>query len=151
VSLDNLQALLNESRNTASSFTRQLEGEERTAQDVEDFINHTRNITVAVTRQDGRPHASPVIGGCVDGEIHVTVSPGSVLANCLKRRPEVAFTVSDLIHSIIGAGTAENLGSVSNLASLRHRLNEASPFGMFAPEAWDGFIYRLDARSLFAF
>lgn len=151
MSLDELEVLLVRSKQGASAFTRQLEGEDRTAQEVEQFINHSRNVTLAVVRKNGLPHAVPVIGGCVDGEIYVTVSPGSVLANCLERSLELAFTVSDLVHSLIGSGTAQNLGNASELQELRSELDRRSPFGQFAPEGWDGFIYHLEPRRLFAF
>jgi nitroimidazol reductase NimA-like FMN-containing flavoprotein (pyridoxamine 5'-phosphate oxidase superfamily) len=151
MSLEELEAVLNASQQAASAFTRTLEGEGRTAQDVEQLINHTRNVTLAVVRKNGLPHAVPVIGGAVDGEIFVTVSPGSVLANCLQRSPEIAFTVADLVHSVIGVGTAERLGRVSELEEIRERLDRASPFGQFAPGGWDGFIYGLRPRRLFAF
>lgn len=151
MSLEDLNAVLIASKQAASAFTKELEGDDRTAEEVERFINHTRNVTLAVVRQGGLPHAAPVIGGSADGEIYVTVSPGSVLANCLRRSPEVAFTVADLLHSVIGAGKAENLGRVYGLQELRERLDRASPFGQFAPEGWGGLIYRLHPRRLFAF
>jgi nitroimidazol reductase NimA-like FMN-containing flavoprotein (pyridoxamine 5'-phosphate oxidase superfamily) len=150
MSIETLQELLDASLATASAFTRSLEGEQRTARQVEEFINATRNVTVAVVRRNGLPHAAPVIGGCVDGQIHVTVSPGSVLANCLDRVPKVAFTAADLVHTLIGAGTAENLGRPSELAELCQRLDRSSPFGKFAPEGWNGFIFRLRPNRLFA-
>jgi nitroimidazol reductase NimA-like FMN-containing flavoprotein (pyridoxamine 5'-phosphate oxidase superfamily) len=151
MSLEELNALLIASKQSASVFTKQLEGDDRSAEEVEQFINHTRNVTLAVVRQRGLPHAAPVIGGSIEGEIYVTISPGSVLANCLRRSPEVAFTVADLVHSVIGAGTAQNLGRVHELEDLRRRLDRASPFGRFAPEGWDGFICRLHPRRLLAF
>lgn len=150
MSLDELQALLVSSRQRASPFTPALEGEARTASQVEEFINATRNITVAVVRRNGLPHAAPVIGACVNGEIHITVSPGSVLATCLERSPEVAFTAADIVHTLIGAGTAERLGCPSQLAGLCDRLDRESPFGRFAPEGWDGYIYVIKPRRLFA-
>jgi nitroimidazol reductase NimA-like FMN-containing flavoprotein (pyridoxamine 5'-phosphate oxidase superfamily) len=151
MSLDDLEAMLVASKEAASPFTLSLEGADRTAQDVEQFINHTQTITVAVVRKGGLPHAAPVIGACLEGEIFCTVSPGSVLANCLQRSREVAFTVADLVHSVIGAGTAERVGRISDLGELRARLDSASPFGQFAPEGWNGFVYRLRPRRLFAF
>ncbi len=151
MSLEGLQDLMESSKAAASPFTKQLEGEDRTAQEVQDFANHTRNLTLAVVRKDGLPHAAPVIAGCVDGEIHVTVSPGSLLATCLQRSPEVAFTVADLIHNVIGAGVAHDLGRASDLEDLARRLDEVSPYGSFAPEGWDGLIHRLEPRRLFAF
>ena len=149
--LDRLQDLLDRSRQRASAFTRSLEGEHRTAGDVEEFINATRNITVAVVRRDGSPHATPVIGGCLHGSIYITVSPGSVLAACLDRAPKVAFTMADLVHNLIGAGTSEDLGHVHELESLCAELDRASPYGKFAPESWDGRIHRLHPERLFAF
>jgi hypothetical protein len=151
MSLEELEAILVASKEQASAFTSSLEGAERTADEVAHFINHTQTITIAVVRKSGLPHAAPVIGACLDGEILVTVSPGSVLANCLQRSPEVAFTVADLVHSLIGAGTAQKVGRVSDLGDLRSRLDRASPFGQFAPEGWNGLIYRLQPRRLFAF
>lgn len=150
MSLDALQRLLDDSRAQASAFTLSLEGDVRTAEQVQEFVNRTRNVTVAVVRRNGLPHATPVIGGCVDGVVHVTVSPGSVLANCLERSPEIAFTLADIVHTVIGAGTAERLGRLSEISEVRSRLDEASPFGMFAPAGWDGFVYALRPRRLFA-
>ena len=150
MSIETLQDLLDASMAAASPFTRSLEGGDRTAQQVEEFVNATRNVTVAVVRSNGQPHAVPVIGGCIDGEIHVTVSPGSLLANCLDRSPEIAFTVADLVHTLIGSGTAKKVGRPSDSAELCERLDSASPFGKFAPDGWNGFVYTLRPRRLFA-
>jgi len=150
MTIETLQDLLDASMAAASPFTRSLEGDERTAREVEEFINATRNVTLAVVRSTGLPHAAPVIGGCVEGETFVTVSPGSVLANCLDRSPEVAFTVAGLVNTLIGAGTAERVGRPSECSDLCNRLDRASPFGKFAPEDWDGLIYALRPRRLFA-
>lgn len=150
MSLQSLQEILDQSRQNASPFTHSLEGEVQRAVQLEQFVNATRNVTLAVVRSGGLPHAAPVIGGCLDGGIHVTVSPGSVLANCLARSPEVAFTMADVVHTVIGAGTAEQLGRASELVDVRQRLDAASPFGSFAPEGWDGYIYLLHPRRLFA-
>jgi hypothetical protein len=144
MSLGELQALLDRSRQQASRFTLSLEGEVQTASQVQEFINANRNITIAVVRRNGLPHAAPVIAGCVDGEIYATVSPGSVLANCLDRNPEVAFTIADLVHTLIGAGEAEKIGRSSECTGLCRRLDGTAPFGMFAPEGWDGFISDCD-------
>jgi nitroimidazol reductase NimA-like FMN-containing flavoprotein (pyridoxamine 5'-phosphate oxidase superfamily) len=150
MSIETLQDLLDASLAAASPFTRSLEGEERTARHVEEFINATRNVTIAVVRRTGLPHAAPVIGGCVEGEIYVTVSPGSVLANCLDRSPEVAFTVAGLVNTLIGAGTAEKVGRPSECPELCDSLDAASPFGKFAPEGWNGWVFALRPRRLFA-
>jgi nitroimidazol reductase NimA-like FMN-containing flavoprotein (pyridoxamine 5'-phosphate oxidase superfamily) len=150
VSIETLQKLLDASMAAASPFTRSLEGEDRTAHQVEAFINATRNVTLAVVRSNGQPHAVPVIGGCIDGEIYVTVSPGSVLANCLDRSPEIAFTVADLVHTLIGSGTGKKVGWPSECTELCERLDRASPFGKFAPGGWNGLIYILHPRRLFA-
>jgi hypothetical protein len=150
MSLQTLQGMLDESRRNASPFTNSLEGEVQSAVQLEQFVNATRNVTLAVVRSGGLPHAAPVIGGCIDGGIHVTVSPGSVLANCLERSPEVAFTMADVVHTLIGAGTAEELGRATELFDVRQRLDAASPMGEFAPPGWDGFIYLLHPRRLFA-
>lgn len=148
---DRLQDLLDRSLDRASAFTRSLEGGHRTASEVEEFVNATRNITVAVVRLDGSPHAAPVIGGCLDGSIYVTISPGSVLAACLERSRRVAFTVADLLHNLIGVGTSEDLGRVHSLEGLCADLDRASPYGKFAPEDWDGHIHLLHPDRLFAF
>ena len=150
MSTETLQNLLDASMASASPFTRSLEGEEQSAAQVEEFINAARNITIAVVRSTGLPHAAPVIGGCVDGQIYVTVSPGSVLANCLNRSPEVAFTVAGLVNTLIGAGTAEKVGRPSETPEVCGRLDRASPFGRFAPEGWNGFVYILRPRRIFA-
>ena len=150
VSIETLQDLLDASMAAASSFTRSLEGEDRTARQVEEFVNVTRNLTMAVVRRNGQPHAAPVIGGCRDGEIYVTVSPGSVLAACLERSPQIAFTVADLVHTLVGSGTADKVGRPSESAELCERLDRASPFGKFAPDGWNGFFYILRPRRLFA-
>jgi|ERR1700694_3456394 len=137
MSLDDLQAVLDASKTRASSFTQRLFSGEWDAKAVESFVNMTRNLTLAVVRQNGLPHAAPVICGAVDGAIHVTISPGSVLAACLERSAEAAFTVTDLANTLIGAGTAERVGRPSELVELTAGLDRASPFGSFAPEGWD--------------
>ena len=150
MSIETLQDLLDASMTAASPFTRSLEGEERTAHEVAEFINATPECHYRRGQAYRAASRGPVIGGCVEGEIYVTVSPGSVLANCLGRSPEVAFTVAGLVNTLIGAGTAEMVGRASECTELCDRLDQASPFGKFAPEGWNGFVYALRPRRLFA-
>ncbi|HEY3842734.1 MAG TPA: hypothetical protein VGL48_05730 [Acidimicrobiales bacterium] len=66
MSLQTLQGMLDESRRNGSPFTNSLEGEVQSAVQLEQFVNATRNVTLAVVRRGGLPHAAPVIGGCID-------------------------------------------------------------------------------------
>jgi len=62
-----LKEALESSTASANELTRSLFEEANwTASRVADFVNSTRNVTIATTNSSGQPHAAVVIGGCVD-------------------------------------------------------------------------------------
>jgi hypothetical protein len=151
VTLGELQALLDRSFDRAQPFTRSfLPATPWRAEAVQDFINATRNMTVAAVRRDGRPHAAPVIAACAHGTIHFSVSPGSMLLGCLERDPAVAFTVTDVARTLIGSGTASAVARSLDAPELIATLDRAAGLGHFTPAGWDGWVYSVVPSRLFA-
>ena len=146
-----LSVAVDESFGRAGEFTRSLFGEERwTAAQIEGFVNEQRNVTIASTNTSGQPHAAVVIGGCVDDEIVFTVHPQSVLARNLTANPRIGFSVCDRRHVVMGQGRAERVGNAAQCADLISTLASASVGGTFTPPDWDGDLYRIDIRRIFA-
>ena len=50
----------------------------------------------------------------------------------------------------MGQGKAVRMGSALELGALIAELADASHAGKFTPEGWDGDVYRVDLRRLFA-
>jgi hypothetical protein len=151
VTLGELQAVLDRSFERAQPFTRSfLPATAWRAEAVQEFINATRNMTVAVVRRDGRPHAAPVIAACTDGTIYFSVSPGSVLMGCLERDPAVAFTVTDVARTLIGSGSASAVARSLEAPELMATLDRAAGLGHFTPPGWDGWVYSVAPARLFA-
>lgn len=135
----------------ASEFTRSLFGEESwTAQQVVEFVNRQRNATVATVNSSGQPHAAVVIAASVRDSIFFTVAPRSVLARNLAANDRIALSVCDSQHAIMGQGKAVRMGPALELGTLIAELADASQAGKFTPEGWDGDVYRVDFRRLFA-
>jgi pyridoxamine 5'-phosphate oxidase-like protein len=135
----------------ATEFTRSLFDEESwTAQQVVEFVNKRRNATVATVNPSGQPHAAVVIAASVRDSIFFTVAPQSVLARNLAANDRIALSVCDSTHAIMGQGKAVQVGPATELGALIAELADASQAGRFTPEGWDGYIYRVDFRRLFA-
>jgi hypothetical protein len=135
----------------ASSFTRSLFAEGSwTATQVADFVNARRNATIATTNASGQPHAGVVIAASVDDHIYFTVAPQSVLARNLGGNDRIAFTVCDSAHAVMGQGAAVRVGPALELGTLIDDLAKASKAGRFTPDGWDGDIYQIDIRRIFA-
>jgi hypothetical protein len=148
--LTQLQAAIDQSHETASLFTRTLFEETWDAQQVQQFINQVRNLTVASTLASGHPHAAVVISVCVDGEIYFTVSPRSALSRNLTRDNHIAFTVCDSTHAVMGRCHAIFVTAALDDPDLIRRLAAATPKGAFTPDGWDGHVYRIEIERIFA-
>jgi nitroimidazol reductase NimA-like FMN-containing flavoprotein (pyridoxamine 5'-phosphate oxidase superfamily) len=149
--MTDLQTVLNRSVENASPFTRSLfEKSQWDAARVATFVNEQHGLTVATVSKDGEPHAAVVIAGFLDGAIHFTVSPRSVLLRNLKRSGRVAFSVCGGEHNVMGQGTAVVAARSLDDPELIERLAAASSVGKFTPPGWDGFIYRIDVDRIFA-
>ena len=136
---------------SASEFTRSLFGEESwTAEQVIEFVNTQRNATVATVNSSGQPHAAVVIAASVSDSIYFTVTPKSVLARNLAANDRIALSVCDSQHAIMGQGKAVRVGTAPELGDLIAELADASRAGKFTPDGWDGYVYRVDFRRLFA-
>ena len=135
----------------ASAFSRSLFADDAwTATQVTDFVNERRNATIATTNTSGQPHASVVIAGSVGDGIYFTVAPQSVLARNLAGNARIAFTICDSKHAVMGQGTAVRVGAALELGALIDDLATASPVGRFTPDGWDGDIYQIEIRRIFA-
>ena len=150
MTLADLQVVIDHSLDHASPLTRQLFGDPWTPDAVQRFVNRVAAATVATVRPDGRPHAALVIVACLDGVIHFTATPGSVLLGDLKRDDRVALTVSDMINGLMTEGRARPMGRGRDIDALLARLGTVVDRGVFTPPGWDGYVYALDPDRLFA-
>jgi hypothetical protein len=148
---DELQDALDRSLDHASSFTSSLfrsGGWDAAA--VASFVNQQRNITIAAVTAAGRPHAAVALTACLQGRIHFTVTPPSLLARCVTHNPTVAFTISDVTHAVLGRGSAVLVARSVEDALLMRRLAAATAIGIFTPPEWDGLIYCIEIERIFA-
>jgi pyridoxine/pyridoxamine 5'-phosphate oxidase len=135
----------------ASSFAQSLFADDSwTAPQVSGFVNERRNATIATTNANGQPHAAVVIAASVDDGIYFTVAPQSVLARNLADNARIAFTICDSAHAVMGQGTGVRVGPALELQTLVDDLATASAAGRFTPDGWDGDIYQIDIRRIFA-
>ena len=134
----------------ATSFTKALFADSWTAQQVADFVNEQRSITIATTNQAGQPHAAVVIGGSVRDAIFFTVNDESVLARNLTANDRLGVSVCAGAHSVMGQGRGLAVGRAATVEDLIAELAAASPHGRFTPPGWDGIVYTIDLRRLFA-
>jgi hypothetical protein len=95
-------------------------------------------------------HAAVVIAACLDEEMYFTVNVDSLLNRCIQRRPAIAFSVCDTAHSVMGKGTAIGVGRSLDEPELVQRLASATAVGVFTPPGWDGLIFRIALRRIFA-
>jgi hypothetical protein len=142
--------VIDHSLDHASSLTRQLFGDRWTADAVERFVNRVAAASVATVRPDGRPHAVLVVVACLDGVIHFSVTPGSVLLRDLKRDDRVALTVSDMVSGVMAEGRARPMGCGGEIEGLLVRLGSVVDRRVFTPPGWDGCVYALEPDRLFA-
>jgi len=91
-----------------------------------------------------------VIAGSVDEGIYFTVAPTSVLARNMESNDRIAFSVCDSLHAVMGQGRGVRVGNAAELAALIDALAKASRAGRFTPDGWDGDLYRIDIRRIFA-
>jgi pyridoxine/pyridoxamine 5'-phosphate oxidase len=145
-----IAAALALSARSASPLTKELFAESWTAEQLADFVCEQRNATIATTNTSGQPHAAVVIASVTDDDIYFTVTPGSVLARNLAVNNRIAISVCDRVHAVMGQGRAVRVGAASGLEPLIAQLTAASRSGRFTPEGWNGDIYRVDLRRLFA-
>jgi hypothetical protein len=136
---------------SANELTRSLFGDANwTPSQVAEFVNSTRNVTIATTNSSGQPHAAVVIGGCLGDDIYFTVTPESTLARNLGTNDRLAFSVAEGTNAVMGQGRGVVVGRSLEQAGLVGELSNASRAGRFTPEGWDGLLYRIDIRRIFA-
>lgn len=150
MSLASLQQVMEASLMSASPFARSLfERAAWGAEDVERFVNEVGNVTIATVGATGAPHAAPVIVGCNDGTMYFSVSRGSVLLRNLSHDVRAAFTVVALGHSVLGQGSVELVGASQECTRLADGLGRRLG-ALIVDEAWDGYLYSIQPRRLFA-
>jgi hypothetical protein len=149
--VSDLQEALDRSMANASAFTRSFMGSDQwDATRVADFVNATRNITIATVTGAGEPHAVVVIAACLDGVIHFTVHPESLLRRNLERQATIGFSVTTARNQVMGKGTAVLVARSLDDPGLIDRLAATSAAGRFTPAGWDGSIYRIELDRIFA-
>jgi hypothetical protein len=146
MSLEELQAVIDQSIASASAFTRGLfENNHWDATRLQEYSNEDGSMTVATVTRDGKPHAVTVIAACVDGTFYFTASQGSLLLRNLRRDPSVAFTISD---KVMGRGAAELAGVAKDLGHLRPQVSKT--LGALIDEGWEGSVYSIRLERVFA-
>ena len=149
VTLETLQGVIERSHAGATAFTASLFDRPWKAREVQRFVNRTREATIATVLADGTPHASPTITACLNGTIHFAVHRRSATWRNLQRDPQIAFTVSDHGHAVLGRGVAVFAGSSTGSALIK-RLARTGSLGLFTPEGWEGDVYAIEPTKLFA-
>src|SRR5262245_30621953 len=135
---------------SATEFTKSLFAEDQwDAARVADFAN-SQPCTIATASERGWPHAAVIIAGCVDDEIYFTVHRESVLARNLDADARVAFSIASRANAVMGQGHVVLVGASLDNGELIDALATASASGKWTPPGWDGLIYRIDARRVFA-
>jgi hypothetical protein len=149
--METISQALAASAENATQFTRSLFSDDLwTAEQVVAFINQQRNATIATTNSNSQPHAAVVIAASVRQEMYFTVAPTSVLARNLAANARLGFSVCDSRHAVMGQGLGVLVGHADSVTSLIDELAQATPAGRFTPDGWDGDIYRVDFRRIFA-
>lgn len=149
--MQQLQAVLDRSLDRASKFTRSLFVDDQwDAERVAAFVNSTRNMTAATVSSTGAPHAAVVIAACLDGDIHFTAALMAALSRNLANSDQVAFTLTDGTHAVMGRGTAVVATTPGDDSHLVDRLAAMTKGGVFVPPGWDGHIYRIEIERIFA-
>jgi F420H(2)-dependent biliverdin reductase len=69
-------------------------------------LESQRNIWIASTRPDQRPHLVPVWFAWQAGKIYLCIEPGSLKARNIAQQPEVALALEDGAHPVICEGRA---------------------------------------------
>ena len=146
MTLVELDATLRGSLANARAFTRAIftPAGRWTAVRVEEFLNDVGTASVATVSPTGWPHAALVPVRCVDGEIYVAGSVGSVLERNVLADARVAFTVFRSPSGVFGQGTA---ASVSLSDELRHAFGSLVDA---APSEWRPAIFRIAPARIFA-
>lgn len=65
-----------------------------------------KNIWVATTRPDGRPHLTPVWFAWFEEKIYICIPEKSVKARNFTQNPRVSLALEDGLHPVICEGTA---------------------------------------------
>jgi hypothetical protein len=151
MALADLQAKIESSLANASELTCSLFAKDPwNAERVTEFVNTVRNVTVATILRNGGPHAAATIGACREGEFYFSATPGSTMLGNLRRDSRVAFTIADATHTVVGRGKARGVGRSVDHPQLIDDLAIVSPWGLFTPEGWDGFIWTIEIDRIFA-
>jgi PPOX class probable F420-dependent enzyme len=101
---------------------------------VSERLERSRSYWICTVRADGRPHAMPVWGVCLDDTVYFGTDPGSVKARNLARDPRVAVHLESGDECVVLEGVAEPF--VSPEQALFERVADAyeTKYGGFRPE-----------------
>lgn len=69
-------------------------------------LEEARNYWLVTVREDGRPHAAPVWGVWLDGQVWFSTDPDSVKGRNLAARPEVVINLESGDEAVIVEGFA---------------------------------------------
>jgi hypothetical protein len=84
---------------------------------VVEWLTDARNYWVCTTRADGRPHAMPVWGLWLDGEIWFSTDPSSIKGRSLEARPDAVVHLESGDEVCVLEGRAERVLDAEPLAT----------------------------------
>jgi nitroimidazol reductase NimA-like FMN-containing flavoprotein (pyridoxamine 5'-phosphate oxidase superfamily) len=87
----------------------------------------SRNYWICTTRPDGRPHATPVWGVWLDGNLYFGCDAASVKAKNLQTNPHVAVHLESGDEAVMFEGTVELVTDVSVLERMADAYFEKYP------------------------
>lgn len=120
---------------------------------VEAAMTAARNYWVCTTRADGRPHAAPVWGVWLDGELVFSTGARSVKGRNLARNPTVAVHLESGDDVVMLEGEAKEIRGPEREWYERFAGAYEAKYPGVRPEYPDGGdspVYRVEARVVFA-
>jgi hypothetical protein len=114
----------------------------------EDRLTQTRNVWLATTRPDGRPHAAPIRGIWADGALYFDGFPTARWARNMAANSAVLVHLESGDEVLILEGVGEDAGSIAD-ADLAARIVAAwdAKYGELTPDPAGRGMYRFRPRA----
>jgi nitroimidazol reductase NimA-like FMN-containing flavoprotein (pyridoxamine 5'-phosphate oxidase superfamily) len=110
---------------------------------VDERMARARNYWVCTTRPDGRPHAAPIWGVWVEGELYFGTDRASRKGRNLAHNPALVVHLESGDETVICEGVAEQVGDAALLERINVAYAEKYNLPLTGEGAPEGVIYRL--------